>query len=81
MLNKRLVENLIYAGAFDTFGLYRTQMIGMSEQLIERVSLIAKQRESNQMSLFGDVLKEHTTFTVTYPKLNEYDHKTKLSLE
>ncbi len=81
VLNKRLVENLIYAGAFDAFGLYRTQMIGMSEQLIERVSLIAKQRESNQMSLFGDVLKEDTTFTVTYPKLNEYDHKTKLSLE
>ena len=81
VLNKRLVENLIYAGAFDAFGLYRTQMIGMSEQLIERVSLIAKQRESNQMSLFGDVLKEDATFTVTYPKLNEYDHKTKLSLE
>ena len=81
VLNKRLVENLIYAGAFDAFGRYRTQMIGMSEELIERVSLIAKQRESNQMSLFGDVLKEDTTFTVNYPNLKEYDHKTKLSLE
>ena len=81
VLNKRLVENLIYAGAFDAFGRRRTQMIGMSEILIERVALIAKQRESNQMSLFGDVIKEDTTFTVDYPDLKEYDYKTKLSLE
>ena len=81
VLNKRLVENLIYAGAFDSFGKYRTQLIGMSEELIDRVSIIAKQRESNQMSLFGDVLQEDTAFTVTYPNLKEYDHKTKLSLE
>lgn len=81
VLNKRLVENLIYAGAFDSFGKFRTQLIGMSEELIDRVSIIAKQRESNQMSLFGDVLQEDTAFTVTYPNLKEYDHKTKLSLE
>lgn len=81
VLNKRLVENLVYAGAFDSFGKNRTQLIGMTEELIDRVSIIAKQRESNQMSLFGDLLKEDTAFTVTYPDLPEYDHKTKLSLE
>ena len=81
VLNKRLVENLIYAGAFDQFGKNRTQLIGISEDLIDRVAIIAKQRESNQMSLFGDIIKEDTTFTVTYPNLKEYDSKTKLSLE
>ncbi len=81
VLNKRLVENLIYAGAFDQFGKHRTQLIGIYEELIDRVSLIAKQRESNQMSLFGDIIKEDTTFTVTYPNLKEYDSKTKLTLE
>ncbi len=81
VLNKRLVENLIYAGAFDQFGKTRTQLIGISSDLIDRVSIIAKQRESNQMSLFGDILEEDTTFTVNYPNLKEYDSKTKLSLE
>ncbi|MBQ8725516.1 MAG: DNA polymerase III subunit alpha [Clostridia bacterium] len=81
VLNKRLVENLIYAGAFDQFGRTRTQLIGISGELIDRVAIIAKQRESNQMSLFGDILEEDTTFTVVYPNLKEYDSKTKLSLE
>ncbi|MBQ7374136.1 MAG: DNA polymerase III subunit alpha, partial [Clostridia bacterium] len=81
VLNKRLVENLIYAGAFDQFGKNRTQLIGISGELIDRVAIIAKQKESNQMSLFGDILEEDTTFTVNYPNLKEYDNKTKLSLE
>ncbi|MBR2337029.1 MAG: DNA polymerase III subunit alpha [Clostridia bacterium] len=81
VLNKRLVENLIYAGAFDQFDKTRTQLIGISSELIDRVAIIAKQRESNQMSLFGDILEDDTTFTVTYPNLKEYDSKTKLSLE
>ena len=81
VLNKRLVENLIYAGAFDRFGKYRTQYIAVYEDLIDRVTLIAKQRESNQMSLFGDIIKEDDTFNVKYPDLPDYDSKTKLSLE
>jgi len=81
VLNKRLVENLIYAGAFDKFGKFRSQLIGVYENLIDRVSLIAKQRESNQISLFGDILKEDNTITVDYPDLKEYDSKTKLTYE
>ena len=81
VLNKRLVENLIYAGAFDRFGKFRTQLMAVEEDLISRVALIAKQRESNQMSLFGDIIEEDDTFTVNYPALKDYDSKTKLSLE
>ncbi len=81
VLNKRLVENLIYAGTFDRFGKYRTQLIAVYEDLIDRVTLIAKQKESNQMSFFGDLLEEDTTFSVVYPDLPDYDSKTKLSLE
>ncbi|MBQ7643253.1 MAG: DNA polymerase III subunit alpha [Clostridia bacterium] len=81
VLNKRLVENLIYAGAFDKLGRKRTQMISVSGDLIDRVSIIAKQRESDQMSLFGDFIAEDTSFTVNYPELEEYDSKTKLALE
>ena len=81
VLNKRLVENLIYAGAFDCFGKNRSQLIAIYDELIDRVMIIAKQRESDQMSLFGDLLGEDVNFTVTYPNIPEYDTKTKLSLE
>ena len=81
VLNKRLVENLIYAGAFDCFGKNRSQLIAIYDELIDRVMIIAKQRESDQMSLFGDLLGEDVNFTVTYPSIPEYDTKTKLSLE
>ena len=81
VLNKRLVENLIYAGAFDCFGKNRSQLIAIYDELIDRVMIIAKQRESDQMSLFGDFLREDENFTVTYPNIPEYDTKTKLSLE
>ena len=81
VLNKRLVENLIYAGAFDCFGKKRAQLIAIYDELIDRVMIIAKQRESAQMSLFGDFLAEDANFTVNYPDVPEYDNKTKLSLE
>ncbi|MBR1867639.1 MAG: DNA polymerase III subunit alpha, partial [Clostridia bacterium] len=80
VLNKRLVENLIYAGTFDRFGVYRSQLISVSGSLVDRVSIIAKQKESNQMSLFGDVI-EDDLFTVDYPRLPDYDSKTKLTFE
>ena len=81
VLNKRIVENLIYAGAFDKFGRNRPQLLAVYEDLIDRVTLIAKQRESNQISLFGDIIQEETDVDVTYPDIKDYDSKTKLSLE
>lgn len=59
----------------------RAQLIAIYDELIDRVLIIAKQRESAQMSLFGDFLAEDVNFTVSYPDIPEYDNKTKLSLE
>ncbi len=81
VLNKRLIENLIYAGAFDCFKRPRSQLICVYEGLMERASAMAKERESNQMSLFGGVLASYNTLTVNYPDVEEYDDKLKLSKE
>lgn len=79
-LNKRLVENMIYAGVFDCFGVYRSRLIAVCGELIDRAAAIAKERESMQLSFFGTIL-EDTTIEVAYPNLPEYDYKTKLSME
>lgn len=79
-LNKRLVENMIYAGVFDCFGAYRSKLICVSGELIDRAVLIAKQRDSEQLSFFGTMLEE-TTLEVDYPDISEYDLKYKLAME
>ena len=79
-LNKRLVENMIYAGVFDCFKIARSKLICVSGELIDRASLIAKQRDSEQLSFFGTMLEE-TTLEVNYPEVSEYDLKHKLMME
>ena len=76
-LNKRMVENLIFAGAFDAFKIPRSKLICVTEELIERAVAIQKQKDSMQISLFGTMLEE-TTMQVVYPNVEEYDKKTKL---
>ena len=36
--NKRAVENLIHAGAFDSFGVYRSQLAAVSEKLLDSIA-------------------------------------------
>ena len=80
-LNKRLVENLIYAGAFDSLGHTRAENIAVYEEVLDRASAINKQKNSAQMSLFGDIIKEDDAFTVDYPHVGEYPSQVKLSKE
>ena len=79
-LNKSLVRNLINAGAFDSFKIYRSRLICVHESLIDKAAIIAKERESNQISFFGTVLEE-TPLYVDYPAIPEYDNRTKLANE
>ncbi len=79
-VNKRLVENLIYAGAFDGFGVYRSRLIAVYDQVIDSANEIYKEKESVQISIF-DILGEPRKITVEYPNVKEYDNKTKLSYE
>ncbi len=80
-LNKRVVEALIYAGAFDSFKVYRSRLIGAYEQILDSAQQIYKQKNDIQISIFGDVLGIQDKIQVKYPQVDEYDNKTKLSLE
>lgn len=80
-LNKRLVENMILAGVFDSFGIYRSRLIAVYETLLDRVVLIAKQKNSAQISLFGDILHEEMELKADYPNIPEYAHSYKLAKE
>jgi DNA polymerase-3 subunit alpha len=55
VLNKRAVESLIKAGAFDSLGHPRRGLLGVFEQVTAATLNRRRERELGVMSLFGDV--------------------------
>ncbi len=80
LLNKRMLEGLICAGAFDGFGVRRSQLLAVYESVLDRANKINKQKESMQMSLFGDIIEEDVT-DISYPNIPELENNDKLAKE
>ncbi len=79
-VNKRMVESLILGGAFDGMGKHRSQYIAVYEELMKRVSGIDKQKNSAQMSMFGEIIKEEAP-QADYPEIPEWNVQELLSKE
>lgn len=54
VLNKKVVESLVKAGAFDTMGYSRRGLYDGAEAIVERVLLRRRAEEAGQFSLFDD---------------------------
>ena len=81
-LNKRCLESLILSGAFDGFGIYRSQLMCVFEQVVEKVNKERKTKASGQFSIFdmgGQEVKEFDS--IVYPDVKPYTKETKLKLE
>ena len=79
-VNKRIVESLIYAGAFDSFGYTRSQFSSVYEEALARVNAMDKQKAGEQLSFFGSILEEQA-IDILYPDIPEYETMEKLSKE
>lgn len=83
VINKRMIECMIYAGAFDSFGLKRSVMIVSYEKIMEDAEAEAKIKADNQFNMFDMISElsggERDKFV--YPELKEYDQRTKLAKE
>ncbi len=79
-VNKRIVESLIYAGAFDCFGKNRAQVAAVYESVLARVNAMDKQKAGAQISLFGEILEEQA-IEVSFPDIEEMETMEKLSKE
>jgi DNA polymerase-3 subunit alpha len=79
-VNKRIVESLIYAGAFDCFGHTRSQFAAVYEEALTRVSAMDKQKGGAQISLFGSILEEQA-IEIVYPNIPEFETMERLSKE
>ena len=55
VLNKRTIESLIKAGAFDSLGHPRQGLCLVADQIVDRILARRREREQGVMSLFGDL--------------------------
>jgi len=55
-INKRVLENLIAAGCYDSLGMSRKEALSIMEECVELCLKIKQSESSNQMSLFGDIV-------------------------
>lgn len=81
-LNKRAVESLIKAGAMDSLGNTRSQLLAVHEKIIESVQREKRSNVEGQMSLFdtGDGMKQGSEYR-NLPNIPEFDMEYKLKFE
>jgi len=78
VMNKRQVENLARAGAFDTLNPNRRQVHHAVETLIRHSSAAQNDRESQQVSLFGDALQ---ATQISLPDVDDWPTQERLQEE
>lgn len=80
-INKRVLEGMIYSGAFDCFGKTRSQLASVFEMALACAVKDKNSRLSGQFSMFSDILSTEEALHIDYPDIKEYDQKYKLKKE
>jgi len=81
-LNKKAVESLIKAGAFDEFGENRSQLLAVYERIIDGVQNDRRKNVAGQVSLFGSQFElPEEVMTTKLPDIEEFPMNYLLSFE
>ena len=84
-VNKRMLEGLIKAGAFDSLGAKRSQLMAMLDHGIEDGAAAQQERERGQTSIFGEELNgdgsAHGHIEPALPNVPEWDQAQRLKYE
>ena len=80
-INKRAVESLIKAGAFDEFKIYRSKLLAVYEKVMDSIYNEKKRNIDGQISLFGIADESIKEPEVKYPDIKEFAKNNLLSME
>lgn len=81
-LNKRVIENLIKAGAFDSLGGTRKQFMSVYVRILDRITNDKKNNMAGQMTLFDIASEEQKEeFDIKLPDVGEYSKEMRLAFE
>ncbi|TXK34923.1 DNA polymerase III subunit alpha [Nonomuraea sp. C10] len=78
--NKRVIESLAKAGAFDSLGHHRKALVAVHEQAVDLVADVKRNEARGQDSLFGEQGEQGEGFSVVIPE-GEWDQATLLAFE
>src|SRR5690606_19653890 len=79
--NKRTIESLIKAGAFDSLGHTRRALLSIHDDAVEAAVPIKRAEDNGQYDLFADTDDATASFSVTVPDLDEWPRKQRLAFE
>lgn len=82
--NKRTIESLIKAGAFDSLGHARRALLLVHEQAVDSVIGVKRKEAEGQFDLFADLMGGDDGpqgFSVVVPDLPDWDKKQRLAFE
>ena len=77
-MNKRAVESMIKCGAFDSMGIYRSQLLRVFESVLDSEAKQSRENVPGQISIFGE---EEVISEIAFPDIHEFDKKTLLKME
>lgn len=80
-LNRRALESMIQAGAFDSMGFHRSQMLAVYERVVDAVSNERRKNVEGQLDLFGMGVENVQDEEIAMPNLPEMGKKELLALE
>ena len=82
-VNRRVIESLIKAGAFDSLGARRSQLFAILDQALDQAQAAQRDRLSGQISLFAAMPKTQAekATAIELPDIAEWDEKQRLMLE
>lgn len=81
-INKRTIENFIKAGAFDSFGATRKQLMSVYAQILDSIVHTKRGVMAGQISLFDIVSEEDKKeLEIPMPNVGEYEKELLLSFE
>ena len=82
-VNRRVIESLIKAGAFDSFGARRSQLFAILDMAMEQAQAAQRDRLSGQISLFAVMPEQQVNQanSIELPDLAEWTEKEKLAYE
>ncbi len=79
--NKRVIESLIQAGAFDSLPGHRAQLLQMLDETIKEAAKWRKEREELQIEMFDFDLGEKPNWEVSYPDVPPFTAGEQLEFE
>ena len=80
-LNRRAVENLIRAGAFDSMGYTRKALLQAAGSVLDGISRAQRENISGQMDLFGGLEETEETPRLVLPQVEEYSLRERMEME